>query len=140
MKSPKPRYRITDYGELDLRRTVLYVALFTMAILMVFNVLNYIIGFIIILSVAIDRKALKTADYPLLLTFAMFFIFTGNVSQIENVRRFLGGLAEKSPLLVGITSCQFISNVPTAILFSRLIPPSLYPELLLAVNLRGWVR
>ena len=71
-----------------------------MAILMVFNVLNYIIGFIIILSVAIDRKALKTADYPLLLTFAMFFIFTGNVSQIENEGAFSAAL-RKAASLVG---------------------------------------
>lgn len=132
-------YRITDYGELDAKRAALYAALFVMAILMVFNVLNYVIGFIIILLIilAADRKALKNVDYPLLLTFAMFFIFTGNVSQIESVRQMLGGLAEKSPLLVGIASCQFISNVPTAILFSRLIPQSLYPRLLLAVNLGG---
>lgn len=132
-------YRITDFGALNVKRTVLYAALFIMAILMVFNVLNYIIGFIIILLVflALDRKALKTVDYPLLATFAMFFVFTGNLSQIGTVKDFLGGIASKSTLLVGIASCQIISNVPTAILFSKLIPRSLYPDLLLSVNLGG---
>ena len=37
----------------------------------------------------IDREALKAVDYPLLLTFVMFFIFAGNMSRIEAVNNLL---------------------------------------------------
>ena len=83
----------------------------------------------------IDREALKAVDYPLLLTFVMFFIFAGNMSRIEAVNSLLSSLLEKSTLLVSILSCQIISNVPSAILLSRFTEN--YRELLLGVNIGG---
>ena len=48
---------------------------------------------------------------------------------------FFSSLLDKDTLLVSIASCQFISNVPTAILFSRFTTD--YEALLLGVNIGG---
>ena len=123
--------------KLNIKRTVIYLALFAFSILVVFRVIPYPIGLavVFIALLFIDREALKAVDYPLLLTFVMFFIFAGNMSRIEAVNNLLSSLLEKSTLLVSIASCQFISNVPSAILLSRFTDN--YRELLLGVNIGG---
>ena len=65
----------------------------------------------------------------------MFFIFAGNASRIEVLHDLLAGWLAKSTLLVSTLSCQFISNVPSAILLSRFTDN--YRELLLGVNIGG---
>ena len=122
---------------LPLWRTVLYLALFALAIAIVFRGIPYWIGLIIIPAVLIfaDPKALKMVDYPLLLTFVFFFVFSGNMARIELVRNIFSGLLEKSTLLFSVLSCQFISNVPSAILLSQFTEN--YRQLLLGVNIGG---
>jgi len=97
----------------------------------------YWIGLILIPIVLffVDRSALRAVDYPLLLTFVMFFIFAGNMSRLEGVHKVLSALLQREPLLVSIASCQCISNVPTAILMSRFTGD--YRALLLGVNIGG---
>ena len=118
-------------------RTVLYLALFALAIAIVFRGIPYWIGLVVIPSVLLfaDRKALLAVDYPLLLTFVFFFIFAGNMGRIDAVRAFFSGLLEKSTLLVSVISCQVISNVPTAVLLSQFT--NNYTELLIGVNIGG---
>jgi len=82
-----------------------------------------------------DRKALKMVDYPLLLTFVFFFVFSGNMARIELVRRVFSALLEKNTLLFSVLSCQVISNVPSAILLSQFTGN--YTQLLLGVNIGG---
>ena len=82
-----------------------------------------------------DRKALKMVDYPLLLTFVFFFVFSGNMARIEVIRDFFSMLLEKSTLLFSILSCQIISNVPSAILLSQFT--NNYQDLLVGVNIGG---
>lgn len=122
---------------LNARRAVLYLALFAFSIVIVFRVIPYWIGLIVIPAVLlfVDRKALKSVDYSLLLTFVMFFIFAGNLSRMDAVQDFVSGLLCKSTLLVSAASCQCISNVPSAILLSRFTTN--YKELLLGVNIGG---
>ena len=95
------------------------------------------VGLVVIPTVLLfaDRKALAMVDYPLLLTFVFFFIFSGNMSRIGAVKELLSALLSKSVLLFGVLSCQVISNVPTAILLSRFT--SNYSDLLLSVNIGG---
>lgn len=126
-----------DRVKLDPKRTVLYLALFALSIAIVFRGIPYWIGLIIIPAVLliVDRKALRMVDYGLLLTFVFFFIFAGNMARIELVRSFFSMLLNKSALLVGVLSCQFISNVPTAILLSQFTEN--YKDLLVAVNIGG---
>ena len=118
-------------------RTIIYLLLFALAIVIVFRGIPYWIGLIVIPIVLffMDRKALKMVDYPLLLTFVFFFVFAGNMGRIEAVRNIFSTLLEKSTLLFSILSCQFISNVPSAILLSQFT--NNYPDLLVGVNIGG---
>ena len=118
-------------------RTVLYLCLFVLAIAIVFRGIPYIVGLIVIPLVLIfaDRKALKNVDYPLLLTFVFFFIFSGNMARIDLVRQFFSFLLSKSTLIFSVFSCQFISNVPSAILLSSFTEN--YADLLVGVNIGG---
>lgn len=122
---------------IDSKKTVLYFALFALSIAVIFRTVPYIIGLIIIPGVLlfVDRKALKMVDYPLLLTFVSFFIFSGNLARIEAIRVFMSGLLNTSTLITSVFSCQCISNVPTAILLSQFTDN--YKELLLGVNIGG---
>ena len=118
-------------------RTVIYALLFTLSIVIVFRVIPFWIGLIVI-PIALffmDRKALKDVDYGLLFTFVAFFIFSGNMSNISFVQNLFEGLLNKNTLLVSICSCQVISNVPSAILLSKFTGN--YTELLLGVNIGG---
>ena len=76
--------------KLPLWRTILYLLLFALAIAIVFRGIPYYIGLIIIPVVLLfsDKDALKKVDYPLLLTFVFFFIFSGNMARIDIVRDF----------------------------------------------------
>ena len=118
-------------------RTVGYLALFALAIAIVFRGIPYWIGLIVIPAALLltDRKALKMVDYPLLLTFVFFFVFAGNMARIQWVRDVFSQLLQKSTLLFSVLSCQFISNVPSAILLSQFTEN--YRELLLGVNIGG---
>ena len=122
---------------LPVGRTVLYLALFALAIAIVFRGIPYGVGLIVIPAVLLvaDRKALKMVDYPLLMTFVFFFVFAGNMARIQWVRELFSGLLEKSTLLFSVLSCQVISNVPSAILLSQFTEN--YRELLLGVNIGG---
>ena len=118
-------------------RTVFYLILFAYSILIVFNTIPYWTGLIIIPLCLLfaDRDALKKVDYALLGTFVCFFIFAGNMSRMEPVRALFSFLLEKNTLLVSAFSCQFISNVPSAILLSQFTEN--YRELLWGVNIGG---
>lgn len=118
-------------------RTALYLALFALSVVIVFRGIPYYIGLIIIPAVLLfaDRKALRDVDYPLLFTFVFFFIFAGNMSRIEGVRSFFSALLKRNTLLVSALSCQFISNVPSAILLSQFTDN--WRELLMGVNIGG---
>ena len=118
-------------------RVIIYLLLFAYSILCVFRFIPYQTALIIIPIVILimDRRALLDVDYGLLLTFVFFFIFSGNMSRIDTVREIFVFLLDKSTLLVSALSCQFISNVPTAILLSRFTDN--YRELLLGVNVGG---
>ncbi len=118
-------------------RVAIYMALFTLAIAIVFRGIPYFTGLIVIPAALLflDRKALSKVDYPLLFTFVFFFIFSGNMARIEAVREFFSFLLGKSTLLFSVLSCQVISNVPSAILLSQFTEN--YKELLLGVNIGG---
>ena len=121
----------------DKPRLVLYLALFVLAIVIVFNIIPYVTGLLVIIPVLLfaDRDALKKTDYGLLMTFAAFFVFSGNLSRVDAVRELFSFILEQNTLLVSAISCQFISNVPTAVLLSQFTDN--YRELLMGVNIGG---
>ncbi len=134
---PEPLLVEDEKALLPPGRTTLYVLLFILSIAIVFRGIPYWIGLIVIPIVLLiaDRKALKMVDYPLLFTFVFFFVFSGNMARIEPIRNFLSMLLDKSTLLFSVLSCQFISNVPSAILLSQFTTN--YPDLLVGVNIGG---
>lgn len=119
------------------QRSIIYLVLFSLTILMVFSVIPYYIGLLIVLVgiLVMDRYALLRVDYFLLGTFCCFFIFSGNMASIDTVRAVFSSLLEKSTLAFSTLSCQLISNVPSAILLSQFTDN--YKELLLGVNIGG---
>ncbi len=124
-------------ASLPIGRTVVYLLLFVLSILIVFRLFDYRIGLLIVpVSIfLLDREALESVDYGLLLTFTFFFIFSGNMARIDAVRTFFSALLERNTLLFSALSCQVISNVPSAILLSQFTDN--YRELLLGVNIGG---
>ena len=134
---PEPLEITEEKIKLSPARTVIYLILFALSIVIVFRVIPCWIGLIVIPAVLLimDRRALKMVDYPLLLTFVFFFIFSGNMARIDVIRELFSSLLEKNTLLVSVISCQFISNVPSAILLSQFTDN--YRELLLGVNIGG---
>ena len=136
---PKESLTLPEEGEekINPKKATFYLVLFALTILTVFRIVPYYICLPIILVAILitDRHALGKVDYPLLLTFACFFLLAGNVSRIGAVHAFFSALLEKSTLLTSILSCQVISNVPSAILLSEFTEN--YRELLLGVNIGG---
>lgn len=115
---------------------IICLVLFAYMIALVFRLVPAWTGLLIIpIMLLVDRRALLKVDYPLLLTFCAFFVFTGNLAMIDAVNRFFSFLLSKSVLLTGALSCQVISNVPSAVLLSKFTTN--YKSLLVAVNIGG---
>ncbi len=136
---PKTAITIREKETIKLppKRTAIYLILFALSIVVVFRFIPYVVGLVVVPVVLLfaDRKALRDVDYPLLLTFVCFFIFSGNMARIPEISQLLSGLLEKNTLLFSALSCQVISNVPSAILLSNFTTD--YPALLLGVNIGG---
>lgn len=137
VKPEKVQIPADDAPKLPKAKTAILSVLFLFAVAIVFRGIPYWLGLIIIplALLFIDRKALALVDYPLLFTFAAFFVFSGNMARIGVVRDFVSSLLDRNTLITSILSCQFISNVPTAILLSQFTEN--YKELLIGVNIGG---
>lgn len=135
---PTPLTLINDNNyKLNIKLTTIYSLLFLFSILIVFRIIPYQLGLLVVFIslLILDRKALKQVNYPLLLTFCAFFVFSGNIARIESVNSLFSNILPKNTLLFGIISCQLISNVPSAVLLSHFTTD--YQSLLLAVNIGG---
>ncbi len=119
------------------RLTLVYSLLFVCSILIVFRILPYTWGTLAITLalLLLDKDAILEVNYPLLATFCVFFVFSGNMARIPAVSDFFSNLLPKNTLLFGILSCQCISNVPSAVLLSHFTND--YSSLLPAVNIGG---
>lgn len=117
------------------KAAITYIILFVLVILTIFRYIPYLITLLVVLLTILimDNQLLKEVDYPLLATFFVFFIFSGNMARIPAIKSFIQGIVNTNTLLAGIISCQFISNVPTAIFLSKFTTN--YVDLLIAVNI-----
>ena len=134
---PEPLELSGTERKLPRAKVIIYLLLFAFSILCVFRFIPYQLALIVIpvFILIMDRRALLNVDYGLLLTFVFFFIFSGNMARIDSVRNLFAIMLDKSTLAVSALSCQFISNVPTAILLSQFTEN--YKELLVGVNIGG---
>ena len=121
----------TDY------RFWIYVILFLVCMGNVFHLYSYWVVLVIV-TVAVfllNRSLFAEVDYSLLLTFIGFFIFIGNMKQIDSVNTVLMQAITGNELLMGILASQVISNVPAAMLLSGFTTK--YGVLLYGVNIGG---
>lgn len=121
------------------KQLAVYAALFVLVILCIFRVVNHwlALGIVVVTILIMDRKRFKEVDYALLSTFCVFFVFSGNIARITAISDFIKsivGANGENVLIAGIVSCQFISNVPTAIFLSKFTDVAYSPDLLVAVN------
>jgi len=79
-----------------------------------------------------DAKTFLTVDYTITFTFVAFFIFSGNLSRIPAVVNLMESFINEYTFITAYISCQFISNVPTAVLLSKFT--NNYAHLLVSVN------
>lgn len=116
---------------------VVYLVLFLFCLLAVAHVLPWQAVFGIVLTVIflMDRRILAKVDYSLLLTFAGFFVFIGNVGRIPAFCSFLQEIVGGREVYAAIAASQVISNVPAALLLSGFTEN--YRQLLIGVNLGG---
>lgn len=119
------------------QKNAVYLILFLMSLLVVVRVLPYYVAFIVVFVrvLIMDRQVLKMVDYSLILTFIAFFIFTGNIGEIETIRNVLQEFVSGREVVVGIAASQVISNVPAALLLSGFTKD--YAKLLVGVNIGG---
>lgn len=117
------------------KELIVYGILFVFVILSIFRVVPHLItlALVIVTILIVDIKRFKYVDYALLSTFCVFFVFSGNIARIDAVRELIEKIVTENTLIAGIVSCQFISNVPTAIFLSKFTTN--YPDLLIAVNI-----
>ena len=121
------------------KQLIVYVLLFVLVILCIFRVVNHwvALGIVVAVILIMDRKRFKEVDYALLFTFCVFFVFSGNIARIDVIKNFIEGIVGangENVLIAGIVSCQFISNVPTAICLSKFTDMAHAADLLVAVN------
>lgn len=118
-------------------KSVQWILLFLVCLLAVLRIVPYGIAFAIVVAgvLILDHTILFCADYCLLLTFSLFFIFIGNIKNIPAVSAVLSTLIGGRELPAGILLSQIISNVPAVMLLSKFTAN--YPALLIGVNLGG---
>lgn len=105
-----------------------------MCILTVFHVVDYKITLMAVVVILFGKIFLKV-DYALLVTFVCFFIFSGNVAQISQVRDFITGFVQKSSFISSLLLSQVISNVPAAVFLSSFTED--WKGLLMGVDVGG---
>lgn len=135
IKNDKLTLKNDEKFEIKKKELSVYAVLFVFVILSIFRVVPHLVTLaIVVLAVLIvDIKRFKYVDYALLATFCVFFIFSGNIARIPAIKEFIASIVAENTLIAGIVSCQFISNVPTAIFLSKFTEN--YRDLLVSVNI-----
>lgn len=127
----------SERAPLPRAKTALYLVLFALSLGMVFRVVPFVTGVVIVAAALLfaDRRALAHVDWGLLATFALFFVFSGNMARIPEVQGFFSMLLGQSTLVTSALASQVISNVPAAILLAPFVDG--YQSLLIGVNIGG---
>lgn len=135
--SGAPDAAASERAPLPRAKTALYLVLFALSLGMVFRVVPFVAGVVIVAAALLfaDRRALAHVDWGLLATFALFFVFSGNMARIPEVQGFFSMLLGQSTLVTSALASQVISNVPAAILLAPFVDG--YQSLLIGVNIGG---
>lgn len=111
--------------------------LFGFCLLGVFRVVPYegVLAAVAAGVFVLDRSVYRRLDYGLLATFACFFVFVGNLGNVEAVKAFLASAMEGREVLLSVLLSQGISNVPAALMLSGFTERA--DALLLGTNVGG---
>lgn len=114
-----------------------YAVLFLLCLLTVLNLADYrfTLAVVVVVIFTTDRSLFKEIDYCLLLTFVAFFIFVGNVGQLESVSDIMYDLLDGRELYASALISQVISNVPAAVMLSGFTED--YKALILGTDIGG---
>ena len=138
-RAPAAPARMQEVSRISLgrRRFAAYAALLGLTVLAVFRIVPIAVAVAAVAAVLAfaDRRALGAVDYPLLLTFACFFIFAGNMARIPLLSEGLANLMAADGLLATAGASQIISNVPAAVLLSHFTGD--WQAVLVGVNIGG---
>ena len=136
-RSPAALSLSTEPSDWDRRRVALHLGLFVLCLLAVARLLPYgaVCLAVLLAALAVDRPALKQVDYSLLLTFAAFFVFIGNLGRLPAFSSWLASILAGREVLVAVLASQITSNVPAALLLSGFTDN--VPALIVGTNLGG---
>lgn len=123
----------------DKKSFFMYFMLFLFVVLSVFGFVDYKYTFLgtVLCVILMDKVLIKKVDYFLLGTFVCFFIFIGNISNVNFIQVYLKEFLQKPtvPYFSSIVLSQVVSNVPCSILISNFTDN--WKEVLLEVNIGG---
>lgn len=99
----------------------IWILLFLLCLLCVFRLFNdwVLLSITIFAMLAFERGLFRRIDYGLLLTFVCFFVFAGNIAQMDFVRLLLERQMASNAGLCTVLVSQIISNVPAAVMLSN---------------------
>ena len=136
-KTPLALEKAAGDAKISGKDALLAGGLFALCLLVVFKAIPAYAAMIAVMAVllALRRSALKGVDYALLLTFACFFVFVGNLGRLDAVKTALTGFVAGRETEAGILLSQVISNVPAALMLAGFTGN--VRGLLVGVNLGG---
>ena len=126
-----------DEKAIDFKRFGLHAVLFALSVMAVLRIIPYE-ALLLVVAAALfvfDRRIFAKVDYALLATFACFFIFSGNMAHMPEVKDVLGGFMKVHPMLTSLLASQVISNVPASVLLAGFTHN--WHSLLIGVDLGG---
>ncbi len=122
---------------LNLPEVWFYIILFFACVLTVAGFIPHLLLLAAISALLLlrNRRLFFRIDYSLLLTFLFFFIFVGNMKQIEELRQLIVSFLAGRDRLFSTVLSQVISNVPAAMLLSGYSDS--INELIIGTNIGG---
>lgn len=127
----------TKENKLNKSKLLCFIGMFVVCIFTVLGVLDYriMLALVIFAVLLIDKSLVLKADYILLLTFVAFFVFIGNMKNMEAVSTFLSGIVKGRECVIATVTSQFVSNVPAAVLLAGFT--NKYKDLIIGTNFGG---
>lgn len=101
-----------------IKLTIWYGILFVFCVISVFDLVPWqaALAAVVVSTLIFDRGLFRSAEYNLIVTYVLFFLFIGNIEQIPQVSTFLNHLLSYDPFLITVAVCQCLSNVTGGIL------------------------
>ncbi len=111
--------RIQNNDEIKDKRVVfVLIALFTLAIITVIDLIPFYItlAIFIVAFLIMMPKIFVKVNYSILFIFFFLFIFANGLTNMESVHSLISDLMAWDPMLTTVLTSQFTSNVPSTIL------------------------